>query len=120
MIDLVKAWFGLAGAIFSSLLEMKEFSAVLVGTLAAISLTQTVKMIVIQSNLPNGGKGLWYGITTLVGLIVTTLLWPTVLGFCFGLCVGGLFAPSVYLIGTRLLYKFWPDLEYRISATPKT
>ena len=119
MIDTTTTWFNALATMFAALLTHPEFSAVVVGTLSSISITQTVKMIVIQSAIPNGGKGLWYGVTTLVGLTITTLLWPTVLGFSFGLCVGGLFAPCVYLIGTRTLYKFWPELESRISATPR-
>lgn len=117
--DTLTAWFNSLGAIFAALLQHAEFSAVVVGTIAAISLTQTVKMVVIQSHWPNGGRGLWYLITTLVGVSVTTLLWPTRLGFGFGLCVGGVFAPLLYWVGTRTLYKFWPDLECRISASPR-
>lgn len=119
MTELIKAWFELAGAVFSALLAQPEFMAVFVGTLTAISVTQVVKMYVIHSNLPNGPWRQWYLVTTVVGLVATFALWRTVAGFCFGLCVGGMFAPLLYLIGTRTLYKFWPDLQYRISATPR-
>lgn len=120
MTDSITQWFNTLGAIFASLLAHTEFGALVVGTLAAIAITQVVKMLVISVDwMPNGTRGLWYVITTTVGLIVTVLNWPTLLGFSWGLCVGGLFAPALYLIGTRTLYKFWPDLKSRISATPR-
>ena len=118
MIELVKAWFGLLGAMFGTLLAQKEFGAVAVGTLAAIAITQVVKMIVINSNWPNGPWRVWYLTTLVIGTVITYLNWQTSLGFSWGLVAGGVFAPVLYLIGTRTLYKFWPDMRDKISATP--
>lgn len=119
MVDLVKAWFDLLGSMFGFFLTHVEFGAVVTGTLAAIAVTQAIKMIVIHSTLPNGPWRQWYAITLLVGTTITWLNWQTMLGFSWGLIAGGGLAPLLYLIGTRTLYKFWPDLQYKISATPK-
>lgn len=119
MKDLIAAWFEMFGSMFAVLLAHVEYGALVVGTLAAIAITQAVKMAVINSNLPNGPWRVWYLTTLSVGTVVTWLNWSTRLGFSWGLVAGGLLAPLLYLIGTRTLYKFWPDLRYRISATPK-
>jgi CHASE2 domain-containing sensor protein len=119
MIELFKAWFGFAGAVFAELLNQKEFGAVAVGTLAAIAITQAVKMAVIHSNLPNGPWRVWYLTTLTIGIFITYLNWPTALGFSWGIVAGGLFAPILYLCATRLLYLKWPELRDRISATPR-
>lgn len=108
------------GNLFGYLLAHTEFGALAVGTLAAISITQVIKMLVIQYAPTNGGKGLWYSVTSAIGLIVTFANWPTVLGLSWGLVVGGFLAPALYLIGTRTLYRFYPDAEQLLSATPKS
>lgn len=119
MSDAIKNWFDLAGAMFATLLEHVEFGAVAVGTLAAIAITQAVKMAVINSDLPNGPWRVWYLTTLTIGTVITWLNWSTRLGFSWGLVAGGLLAPMLYVLGTRALYKIWPDLKYKISASPK-
>lgn len=120
MSELVKQWFDLLGSMFGVFLSHVEFGAVVVGTLAAIGVTQLVKTVVIHSpGIPNGPWRVWYLTTTVVGLSITFLLWPTRLGFAWGIGAGTLFAPMLYLIGTRTLYRYMPELESRISATPK-
>lgn len=104
---------------FNVLLANTEFGALAVGTLAAVSVTQVVKMWVIQFRPTNGGRGLWYSFQFIIGLAVTFMNWPTMLGFSWGLAIGGLFSPGLYVLGTRALYKFYPDAESRISATPR-
>jgi hypothetical protein len=105
---------------FATLLAHTQFDAVVIGTLTAIGVTQLVKVVVINTpSIPNGPWRVWYITTAMTGLTITVLLWPTLLGFAWGLAAGTLFAPMVYLIGTRLLYKYFPDLESKISATPR-
>lgn len=119
MSELVQKLFNAIAGMFSVLLAHTEFGALAAGTMAAISITQVIKMIVMQSHWSNGGRGLWYGITFLIGLAVTWANWKTTLGFSWGLAVGGVLAPGLYVIGTRTLYKYFPDAEQKISATPR-
>lgn len=107
------------GEAFGYLLAHIELGSVVVGTLAAISITQVVKMAVIQWAPKNGGRGLWYCVQFVIGIGVTWLNWRTPLGLSWGLAVGGFIAPSLYTIGTRLLYRYFPDAEAMISATPR-
>lgn len=118
--DTLTQWFGTFASLFEVLLAKTQFGAVVAGTLAAIGVTQLVKIVVIHSpSIPNGPWRVWYLTTAMVGLTTTTLLWPTALGFVWGLIAGTLLAPSTYLVGTRLLYRWMPQLESRISATPR-
>lgn len=115
---LAKVWAFVIGA-FDYLLTHTQFGAVVVGTLAAISITQVVKMGVIQWAPKNGGRGLWYSVQFLIGLAVTWVNWRTTLGLSWALAVGGFIAPSIYTIGTRVLYRYFPEAEAMISATPR-
>lgn len=120
MVDIVKAWVDLLGSMFGVFLKHMEFGAVVVGTLAAIGVTQAIKMMVIQWAPTNGSRALWWLVTSVIGVAVTFLNWPTRLGFSWGIVVGMLLAPGIYMLGTRaIVYKFWPDLERMISATPR-
>lgn len=118
MDTLTRAWQFVVGA-FDYILAHAQFGAVLVGTLAAISITQIVKMAVIQWAPRNGGRGLWYSVQFAIGLVVTWLNWRSVLGLSWGLAVGGFIAPSLYVIGTRVLFRWFPDAEAVISASPR-
>ena len=113
-----KVWQFIVGA-FEYLIAHAQFGSVVVGTLAAISITQVVKMAVIQWAPRNGGRGLWYSVQFVIGLAVTWANWRTPLGLSWGLAVGGFIAPSLYTIGTRILYRYFPDAEAVISATPR-
>lgn len=115
---LTKVWAFAIGS-FDYLLVHTQFGAVVVGTLAAISITQVVKMGVIQWAPKNGGRGLWYSVQFTIGLVVTWANWRTTLGLSWGLAVGGLISPGLYTVGTRLLYRYFPDAAAVISATPR-
>lgn len=118
MDTLTRAWQFVVGA-FEYLLVHAQFGAVLVGTLAAISITQIAKMAVIQWAPRNGGRGLWYSVQFVIGLAVTWANWRTLLGLSWGLAVGGFIAPSLYTIGTRILYRYFPEAEAKLSASPR-
>jgi hypothetical protein len=115
-----QAVFNFLADAFATLIAHTQFGAVVIATFSAIGVTQLVKMIVINTpSIPNGPWRVWYVTTSMTGLIITVMLWPTLLGFAWGIAAGTLFAPVVYLIGTRLAYKYFPDLESKISATPR-
>lgn len=114
-----KVWQFIVGA-FEYLIAHAQFGSVVVGTLAAISITQVVKMAVIQWAPRNGGRGLWYSVQFVIGLAVTWANWRTLAGFSWALAVGGLISPGLYTIGTRVLFKFLPGAEAAISASPRT
>lgn len=119
MTDTIIVWFTAASHLFDLLLSNTRFGAVVEGSFCAIGMTQLVKMMVIHSNIPNGPWRVWYLTTAITGLLSTLLLWPSRQAVVWGLIAGTLFAPLIYLAGTRALYKFWPELEEKISATPK-
>lgn len=121
----ITEWVSILANVFSVFIAETPFAAVGQAVLCAIGTTQFFKMAVIKSNIPNGPWHFWYGITVITSIVVTRLLWPTgnsytvKQAFVWGVICGTLLAPFGYLLGTRLLYKYFPQLEAKISATPK-
>ena len=90
--------------------------AVIVGTLVATSLTQVLKMFVIERWPQYRRRSTWYLCTLLTGELATVAICQTALCAVLGLAVGGLLSPACYYAYRWILVKIAP--EAKVSATP--
>lgn len=102
-------------ATLTSLLQNAHATSIFLGLVIAWGGTQFIKF---QLGLPN--RWTIRVVSLLLGFFPTFFMWPGVLRerVIWALCVA-LSAPFVYrLITWGFLYRFWPELENRLSADP--
>lgn len=116
--DRIVVWIDQLEVILQHAMQNGVFLALCLGYIISIGLTQWVKM------LPWTSSNKWViRLTALpIGFITTFFLWPSDLPhmavrIAMSLAVG-VSSPWIYQIVTRVVFKFWPHIENKISANP--
>lgn len=109
-------------AYITALLANRPALAILIGLTFSLGLTQWLKFVLLRTHwLPDPSVWIIKAIAMPVGALATFLALPPTMEWIVRLLVGvatGALAPYAYRLITAVLYRFWPDLEARLSVDP--